>query len=999
MDKKKNRSGRIHATDLTGSPQAKNNAGSGDPAYSMTPRGALRRRAEKIARGKATRMPENMEAMSPEETRRMFHELLVHQIELEMQNEELRRTQAELEASRARYFDLYDLAPVGYVTLSEKGLILQANLTAATLLGVARGVLIKQRLISFILPEDQHSYYHHRKLLFETGAPQVCEMRLVKKDGDQFWARLDATAAQDADGAPVCRTVMIDIAERKRAEEALQRAHDELEQRVAERTEELVRANEALGQSEEKFRNMAEQLVDVLFAADNSAFITFISPSALQMFGWKPEEMVGRNFIEFLTDTEIPGAVAQFKGAMASAQPIQNMPFVMKRKDESTFPGELNSSVTWKDGCITGAIGIIRDITARKRAEEALKESEERYRNQVESVNDVAYAVGREGEITYISPVVKKVLGYEPEEITGRHFLEFVHKVDHDLLKKKFAELREGIVTPEDYRIIGKQGDIKWVRTLTSPIVDSEDFAGGRGILMDITMQKQEEDALRVSEERYRSLASSVDSLYLVDRDCTYLFMNEGCRLRFGVPMEDIIGKRYSDFHSRENSKEFAKTVKEVFETGKPTQFEYQSERDKSILLRTFSPVMDQKEKSISAVTIISKDITERKRLEAQLMQAQKMESLGTLSSGIAHDFNNILASMIGYTELAMMAPDEERRQSDMDQILRACDRATNLVTQILTFSRVTSQEYRPMEMGPIVKEVLKLLRASLPTTIEIRRKITAVPAIIAGNPTQLHQVLMNLCTNAAHAMGENGGILDVRLSPVEVLSEERSPSPGMKAGSYMMLTVSDTGHGIDPAIMDRIFDPFFTTKQAGEGTGLGLSVVYGIAKAHGGEITVQSEPGKGCTFSVYFPTVQASVKPESESLKSLPKGNERILFVDDEADLVRMGRMMLEALGYEVMSFTNSALACRAFISHPDRFDLVITDMTMPVMTGAALSREILKIRPEIPVILCTGYSEFINEKKSKETGIREFLMKPIFVKDLARVIREALDGRTGET
>lgn len=505
--------------------------------------------------------------------------------------------------------------------------------------------------------------------------------------------------------------------------------------------------------------------------------------------------------------------------------------------------------------------------------------------------------------------------------------------------------------------------------------------------------------ALRVSEARYRSLASSVDSLYLVDRDCTYLFMNEACRLRFGVQLEDIIGKRYRDFHSEENSKEFAKTLNEVFETGKPTQFEYQSERDKSILLRTFSPVMDQKGKSISAVTIVSKDITERKRLESQLMQAQKMEALGTLSSGIAHDFNNILASIIGYAELAMMAPDDERRQSDMEQILQACERATNLVTQILTFSRVTSQEYKPMEMGPVVKEVLKLLSASLPTTIEIRRNIAPKPGIIKGNSTQLHQVLMNLCTNAAHAMGENGGILNVSLSPVEVLSEELSPSPGLQAGSYMMLTVSDTGQGIDPAVLNRIFDPFFTTKPAGEGTGLGLSVVYGIAKAHGGEITVQSEPGKGSAFSVYFPRVQARVKPESESLKSLPKGSERILFVDDEAELVQMGRMMLEALGYEVMSFTNSALACRAFVSHPDRFDLVITDMTMPVMTGAALSLEILKIRPGMPIILCTGHSEFINEKKAKETGIREFLMKPVFVKDLARVVREVLDGRTGET
>ena len=672
---------------------------------------------------------------------------------------------------------------------------------------------------------------------------------------------------------------------RRRAEKALQQAHDELEHRMAERTEELRQANEelrteiterkqaeeALREGEANFRNMANQLADVLFVTDNSAFITFISPSALQVFGWKPEDLVGRNFIEFLSDAEIPGAVVQFQGAMASGQSIQNLPFIMKRKDESTFPGELNSSVILKDGRTSGAIGIIRDITERKREEEALKESEERYRNQVESINDVAYAIGSGGEITYISPVVRNVVGYEPDEITGRHFLEFVHQEDHDLLKRKFAELREGIVSRSDYRIIGKHGDIKWVGTVTTPIIDIEGFAGGRGILM---------------------------------------------------------------------------------------------------------------------------DMTERKRLEAQLIQAQKMEALGTLSSGIAHDFNNILAAMIGYTELAMMASDEERRRSDMEQVLQACDRARSLITQILAFSRTTSHEYQPLEIGPIVKEGLKLLRASLPTTIEFRRRIASEPAMISGDPTQIHQVLMNLCTNAAHAMGENGGILDVRLSPVEVLSGELPLSPDLQAGSYMRLTVSDTGHGIDPVIMDRIFDPFFTTKSTGEGTGLGLSVVYGIAKSHGGAITVQSEPGKGSSFSVYFPRVEEKEKPEIQDLKDLPMGSERVLFVDDETDLVHMGRMMLETLGYEVMSFTGSTEAFEAFVSHPDGFDLVITDMTMPVMTGVALARKILKIRPEMPIILCTGYSEFINEKKAKQIGIRGFLMKPVFVKDLARVVREVLDG-----
>jgi PAS domain S-box-containing protein len=279
---------------------------------------------------------------------------------------------------------------------------------------------------------------------------------MVKMEGVAFWAHLEATVAQDADGIPVFRIVMGENPERKRMEEALR-------------------------EREVTIRNMAEQLEDVLFATDDSGFITFVSPSALQMFGWEPEEMVGRSFIEFLPESEIPGAVAQFKDALASGRKTRNLSFVMKRKDESTFPDEVNSSVIWKDGRTAGKAGMIRDITERKRAEEALKESEERYRNQVEAINDVAYAIGSNGEFTYISPVVRTLLGYEPDEITGRHFLEVVHQEDHDLLTRKFSELREGVVSHDEYRVIGKSGDVKWVRSQTSPILDIGGFAGGRG--------------------------------------------------------------------------------------------------------------------------------------------------------------------------------------------------------------------------------------------------------------------------------------------------------------------------------------------------------------------------------------------------------------------------------------------------------------------------------------------------------------------------------------
>jgi len=380
-------------------------------------------------------------------------------------------------------------------------------------------------------------------------------------------------------------------------------------------------------------------------------------------------------------------------------------------------------------------------------------------------------------------------------------------------------------------------------------------------------------------------------------------------------------------------------------------------------------------------------------QLQTQLIQSQKMEVIGVLAGGIAHDFNNILSAMIGYTELAMQEKDEKIRQNSLDRILIACDRASKLVSQILSFSRKTSQEFIPVDMRSVVKEGLRLLKATLPSTITLRKKITTDPCIIMGNSVQIQQVLMNLCANAAHAMGATGGILEVTLSPIEISSKDSSPSPDLHGGSYMILTVSDTGYGIDSAVLEHIFDPFFTTKTNGEGTGLGLSMVYGIVTGHRGIITVQSEIDKGSTFNIFFPRVCAQVQPESIDRNELPKGNECILYIDDETDLAKMGRMMLEALGYQVTSCTDSIEALEDFFQHPDRYDLVVTDMTMPGMTGLDVANQVLKIKPQLPIVLCTGYSESVNEQKAKQIGIREFLMKPVSMKVLANAVRKALD------
>ncbi|MCU0595206.1 MAG: GAF domain-containing protein, partial [Desulfobacterota bacterium] len=383
----------------------------------------------------------------------------------------------------------------------------------------------------------------------------------------------------------------------------------------------------------------------------------------------------------------------------------------------------------------------------------------------------------------------------------------------------------------------------------------------------------------------------------------------------------------------------------------------------------------------------------EKEDLTRQLYQAQKLEAIGTLAGGIAHDFNNILAPIIMGAELALMTiPVENQAHPMMQKVLTAGMRAKDLVQQILAFSRQSDLERRPMRLGPLLKETIKLARASLPATIEIRQNVNPQKDLVLANPTQVHQVMMNLFANAGHAMRVNGGVLEVTLEN-EIVEEGRALGvPDIRAGHFAKLTVSDSGHGMDPSTLERIFNPFFTTKERGEGTGLGLSIVHGIIKSYDGAITAKSQPGQGTSFTIWIPLVEAEAKDQAPEPVPLPLGHERILFVDDEPFIVEISRQILERLGYRVETRTDPLDALEIFKRDPGLYDLVITDMTMPKMTGDRLALEILRIRPEIPILLCTGFSERMTEAAAMEMGIIGFIMKPIAVAEIARKVRQAL-------
>lgn len=385
----------------------------------------------------------------------------------------------------------------------------------------------------------------------------------------------------------------------------------------------------------------------------------------------------------------------------------------------------------------------------------------------------------------------------------------------------------------------------------------------------------------------------------------------------------------------------------------------------------------------------------EKEELELKLRQAYKMEAIGTLAGGIAHDFNNILSAIIGYGELTRIELSEDKSDLTIyvNEILEASKRAKDLVRQILTFSRQSGESFGPVQLYSIVKESLKLLQASIPTSIEIRKKLTAVDGIIMADPTQIHQVVMNLCTNAAHAMEESCGTLEIGLHRVQI-GESAGRADTLPAGAYIELTVSDTGQGIAPDIQDKIFDPYFTTKRMDRGSGMGLAVVHGIVKSHGGMITVESEPGKGATFRVLFPCAKSQIGEKSRESREIPTGVEHILLVDDEKQVVCASTKTLQHIGYTVTACATSIEALETFKAQPEDFDLVITDQTMPNMTGVELAAEFLRIRPDIPIILCTGFSKQVDQESAKAAGISGFALKPIELQEIAVLIRDVLSG-----
>ena len=678
-----------------------------------------------------------------------------------------------------------------------------------------------------------------------------------------------------------------------------------------------------------------------------------------------------------------------------SAQPVENCPLTRMFETRRSETSEFTANDRWfsvkvdplidSKGDLVGAVHILSDVTEQREATRAMRESEKKFRLAFANAQDaIVWIEAQSGIITHCNKSAEDLFGRLRRDLVGQHHTILYPPDKAEQYHHLIAGCIDGANNHVEAEVV-RGPDIRNVTIAVSTMpVDGREIV--QGIIRDVTESRK---AIEEIESLARFPSEDPNPVLRMSLDGGILYANDASRPVLDAWSAEKGGNAPDLWRSR---------IEQVYRSGGGATYEFECEDGPTYLI-TLQPVVGSE-----YVNAYGLDITGRKKaedakiaLELQLGQKQKMEAVGTLAGGIAHDFNNILAAMQGYVELSLddLAEDHPIRDH-LEQIMSCTNRAAKLVKQILTFSRKdeSEQEKEPLQISSIVKEVLGMLRSSLPRTIKISRRIRAESSMVLADPTQMHQILVNLCTNASHAMRDDGGRLEVSLSDVDLDCETRVGDELLEPGRYVRLSVADSGCGMSEDVVSRIFEPFFTTKSVNEGTGLGLSVVHGIIKSHDGAIGVSSKPGEGTTFEIYLPRLEAAADEGSQPREPAARDKHVILLVDDEEIMVDVTRQTLERLGYEVVGKTNSVDALEIFQEEPERFDLVITDQVMPNMMGAELAENILSVRPEIPVILCSGFPETISQDQLDAAGIKKFVPKPISRDQLSTIVREALEA-----
>ncbi len=767
---------------------------------------------------------------------------------------------------------------------------------------------------------------------------------------------------------------------------------------LRERSEELQHTSDALWTFVE-----ACPLAIVTVGMDGR--IRIWNSAAERIFGWSASEVIGGPvpFLYAGEDQVFPSNIdEELKDEIHSDLHFRRMRKDGSQIDVALWTAPMRDS---RDRMIS-TLGIFADVTARKKDMQALRESEEKFRKIFEEGPLGMAIISPDNRIVRVNNRLCRMLGYEEGELKALRVSDITH--EQDLFEDSHLAERAYLGEIPYYRV-EKCYITKNRETLRAHVTGTfiRDGNGtplyGLKMIEDITDRKKAEEELRQSEQRFKGLFECApDPYYLLDLNGKLTDCNKAATDILGCSRDELIGRSIYELNLF-SSKDLEAAVSVLDRS----RFDYPSlpeeftlnlgdDRQVSLEVRSFPTIIGGQ----TMVLGIARDITERKRMEeerkqieAQLHHSQKMEAIGTLAGGIAHDFNNILSAIIGYSDLALCEMSKESQPHYyVEQVLKSGFRAKDLVKQILEFSRQGNLEKKPLKLCSIVNETVKLLKATIPSSIDIVVNLSAEYDWILADATQMHQVLMNLCTNAWQAMREGVGTLRVNLEEICVDSSMRNIHPELREGLHLKLEISDTGHGMSPEVMGRIFEPYFTTKGIGEGTGLGLAVVQGIVKDHEGAISVESRPEKGTTFGIFLPQFDRGEEEKKEMVQQPLAGDETILYVDDEPALTDIGKMMLEQLGYRVTTRCSSIEALEAFRAQPDKFDVVVTDLAMPQLRGTDLAQEIIRIRPGMPVILCTGFSQRIDLDKAKSAGVHEVVLKPATATELAAAIRRVV-------
>ena len=634
------------------------------------------------------------------------------------------------------------------------------------------------------------------------------------------------------------------------------------------------------------------------------------------------------------------------------------------------------------------------EIARGKQLEKALKASEKQYRAFVEnSVDGVLVSDVETHRMVYANPAICSLLGYSQQEMAQMTVVQIYPVQELERVQRQFEDLAKGRKHVTSAVPCRCKDDTIVYADIAAKFFELDGRSFVVAFFRDVT------DRMKVEEER-RRLAEVVDHspniVMIMDTQRRIQYVNRAFGRITGFSPEEVLGQTPGLLENGMHDPSFFKQMWITIRMGNQWTGRITNKRSDGRLYHLEVDIIPVKgtDGRIKNFAAIMRDVTHEEDMAAQLRQAQKMEAIGTLAGGIAHDFNNILTALLGFSELGLISCDKgSRNHEHFSAIYDAGQRAKDLVAQILTFSRMNEESRKPIYLYTILNEALKLLRSTMPTTIAFKTNICKDNIYVMADATAIHQIAMNLCTNAGHAMQENGGTLTVNLEKVDLTSKETAAHPHIRPGPHLKLSISDTGHGMTRDVLDHIFEPYFTTKEKGEGTGLGLSMVHGIVQNHGGMITVTSEPGLGSTFDVFFPIVAVKCKTAKPSNEQVPHGSERILFVDDEIPLVRLAQQMLTSIGYQVTSFTDSREALADFEAFPEKYDMVISDMTMPELTGLDLARCMLGMRPGLPFIICTGYSSKLKQQQIENAGIKSVLKKPFSLAAISKLIRAIFD------